>query len=58
MGQNSKMNKNNRQLNDIQIHMRLRTSANQAQIRQHYIPALAAHIIDPLTTSGAVRPTS
>jgi hypothetical protein len=55
MGQNSKTTKNYRQLNDIQIHMRLRTSANQAQIRQHYVPALAAHMVDPLTTGGAVR---
>jgi replication factor C subunit 1 len=54
MGQNSKTTKNYRQLNDIQIHMRLRTSANQAQIRQHYVPALAAHMVDPLTTGGAV----
>lgn len=55
MGQNSKQNKNYRQLNDIQIHMRLRTSANQAQIRQHYVPALAAHIVDPFVAQGSVR---
>lgn len=59
MGNNSKQNKNYRLLNDIQIHMRLRTSANMAQVRQHYVPAFAAHIIDPIINQGSVtRPLS
>lgn len=48
LGQNSKMNKNYRQLNDIHIHMRLKVSANMNQVREHYVPTLFGQIVEPL----------
>jgi len=43
-------------LNEIQIHMRLKVSANTTQIRQHYLPTLFPKLIEPLMAkdSGAV----
>ena len=55
LGQNSKQNKLNRQLTDVQARLRLRASADKSEIRQLYIPALFPHIVQPLMDSGAVR---
>jgi hypothetical protein len=54
LGQNSKQNKLNRQLGDVQIRMRLKVSGDKNEIRQSYIPALFPHIIKPLMDVGAV----
>lgn len=53
LGQNSKQNKLNRQLGDVQIRMRLKVSGDKNEIRQSYIPALFPHIIKPLMDVGA-----
>ncbi|OCF36183.1 replication factor C subunit 1 [Kwoniella heveanensis BCC8398] len=52
LGQNSKMGKLQRQLTDIQIRMRLRVSGSRAEIREQYMPMLAAKIVLPLTQRG------
>jgi replication factor C subunit 1 len=54
LGQNSKQNKLQRQLGDLQIRMRLKVSGNKAEIRQSYIPALFPHAVHPLMDRGAV----
>ncbi|THH17585.1 hypothetical protein EW146_g3254 [Bondarzewia mesenterica] len=53
LGQNSKQNKLNRQLSDVQIRMRLKASGDKSEIRQLYIPALYPHIVMPLIDDGA-----
>ena len=53
LGQNSKQNKMSKLLNEIQIHMRLKVSANTTQIRQHYLPTLFPKIIEPLCAKDA-----
>ncbi|KAF9040693.1 purine nucleotide binding protein [Panaeolus papilionaceus] len=53
LGQNSKQNKLNRQLADVQIRMRLKVSGDKSEIRQSYIPSLYGHIIKPLIDEGA-----
>ncbi|KDQ52029.1 hypothetical protein JAAARDRAFT_210788 [Jaapia argillacea MUCL 33604] len=53
LGQNSKQNKLSRQLNDVQVRMRLKVSGNKSEIRQSYIPALFPHIVMPLMETGA-----
>ncbi|KAF9793271.1 replication factor RFC1 C terminal domain-containing protein, partial [Thelephora terrestris] len=53
LGQNSKRNKLMRQLGDIQIRMRLKVSGDKPEIRQHYIPSLFPHIVQPLMEDGA-----
>ncbi|EPX71172.1 DNA replication factor C complex subunit Rfc1 [Schizosaccharomyces octosporus yFS286] len=40
LGNNSKTNKLYRVLREIQLHMRLKVSANSLEVRQHYIPIL------------------
>ncbi|KAI0054114.1 DNA replication factor C large subunit [Auriscalpium vulgare] len=57
LGQNSKQNKLNRALGDVQIRMRLKVSGDKAEIRQSYIPSLFPHIVEPLIDvgSGAVE---
>lgn len=53
LGQNSKQNKLQRQLGDLQIRMRLKVSGDKAEIRQSYIPALFPHAVRPLMEQGA-----
>lgn len=53
LGQNSKQNKMQKLLSEIQIHMRLKVSANTTQIRQHYLPTLFPKLIDPLCHKDA-----
>ncbi|KAL7416751.1 replication factor RFC1 C terminal domain-containing protein [Mrakia frigida] len=48
LGQNSKQTKMSKLLNEIQIHMRLKVSANTTQIRQHYLPTLFPKLVEPL----------
>lgn len=57
MGNNSKQQKFNKLLHDIQIHMRLKISGNAGQVRQHYIPALFEKLVAPLQdkNAGSVR---
>ncbi|KAG7089509.1 hypothetical protein E1B28_011187 [Marasmius oreades] len=52
LGQNSKQNKLNRQLTDVQARMRLKVSGDKPEIRQAYIPALFPHIVQPLADDG------
>jgi replication factor C subunit 1 len=58
LGQNSKQNKLNRQLGDVQTHMRLKVSGDKSEIRQSYIPALYPSIVQPLIDEGSVSPRS
>ncbi|KAJ3975737.1 purine nucleotide binding protein [Lentinula raphanica] len=53
LGQNSKQNKLNRQLGDVQVRMRLKVSGDKNEIRQSYIPALHPHIVRPLVEEGS-----
>ncbi|KGB77306.2 replication factor C subunit 1 [Cryptococcus deuterogattii R265] len=53
LGQNSKQNKLQRQLTDIQIRMRLRVSGSREEIREQYMPLLASKIVSPLIDRGA-----
>ncbi|KAF9071137.1 replication factor RFC1 C terminal domain-containing protein [Rhodocollybia butyracea] len=53
LGQNSKQNKLNRQLGDVQVRMRLKVSGDKHEIRQSYIPALHPHIVGPLVEEGS-----
>ncbi|KAG1807653.1 replication factor RFC1 C terminal domain-containing protein [Suillus subaureus] len=53
LGHNSKQNKLNRQLGDVQVRMRLKVSGDKHEIRQSYIPALFPHVIKPLIDVGA-----
>ncbi|KAF9457260.1 replication factor RFC1 C terminal domain-containing protein [Collybia nuda] len=53
LGQNSKQNKLNRQLTDVQIRMRLKVSGDKTEIRQSYLPALFPHIVRPLMVDGS-----
>lgn len=55
LGQNSKQNKLNRQLMDIQARMRLKVSSDKQELRQSYIPALFPYIVKPLMDDGVVR---
>ncbi|EGF81020.1 hypothetical protein BATDEDRAFT_653, partial [Batrachochytrium dendrobatidis JAM81] len=52
LGQNSKQAKAQRFLREIQIHMRLRTSADKNQVCQCYLPTLAQLLTRPLSNSG------
>ncbi|TFK53303.1 DNA replication factor C, large subunit [Heliocybe sulcata] len=53
LGQNSRQNKLVRQLNDVQVRMRLKVSGDKSEIRQSYIPALYPVIVKPLMDVGA-----
>ncbi|WVO18431.1 hypothetical protein L204_106148 [Cryptococcus depauperatus] len=53
LGQNSKQNKLQRQLTDIQIRMRLRASGSRAEIREQYMPMLANKVVLPLINEGS-----
>ncbi|KLO13842.1 DNA replication factor C, large subunit [Schizopora paradoxa] len=53
LGQNSKQTKLQRQLNDVQIKMRLKVSGDKPEIRQNYIPALFPRVVKPLVDTGA-----
>ncbi|KAG9317062.1 putative DNA replication factor C, large subunit [Chiua virens] len=53
LGQNSKQGKLNRQLSEVQIHMRLKVSGDKTEIRQSYLPALFHHIVIPLVDEGS-----
>ncbi|KAF9494490.1 DNA replication factor C, large subunit [Pleurotus eryngii] len=53
LGQNSKQNKLNRQLTDVQVRMRLKVSGDKSEIRQSYLPALFPHIVRPLIDDGS-----
>jgi hypothetical protein len=55
LGQNSKQNKLNRQLMDIQARMRLKVSSDKLELRQSYIPALFPYVVKPLMDEGVVR---
>ncbi|CAG8735358.1 11766_t:CDS:2, partial [Acaulospora colombiana] len=48
LGQNSKQNKLQRTLGDIQAKMRMKVSGDKTEIRRQYIPALAPQLVDPL----------
>jgi hypothetical protein len=52
LGQNSKQGKLQRQLNDIQVRMRLVVTSDKPQIRQAYIPALYPRLVNPLLEKG------
>ena len=58
LGQNSKQNKLQRQLGDLQIRMRLKVSGDKAEIRQSYLPALFPHVVQPLMDDGVVSSIS
>ncbi|KAJ3410904.1 hypothetical protein HDV05_003035 [Chytridiales sp. JEL 0842] len=53
LGKNSTQGKNVRLLKEIQLHMRLHTSANKDEVRQSYMPALAPRLTAPLVTKQA-----
>ncbi|KAJ8516409.1 hypothetical protein ONZ45_g6270 [Pleurotus djamor] len=53
LGQNSKQNKLNRQLTDVQVRMRLKVSGDKSEIRQSYLPALYPYIVKPLIDEGS-----
>ncbi|KAL0084708.1 replication factor RFC1 C terminal domain-containing protein [Phycomyces blakesleeanus] len=44
MGQNSKTEKNKRQLHRVKTHMRFKAATTRSEIRRHYIPALNKRI--------------
>lgn len=48
LGQNSHQSKLQRALGDVQAKMRMKVSGDKSEIRRHYIPALAPHLVDPL----------
>ncbi|CAA18875.1 DNA replication factor C complex subunit Rfc1 [Schizosaccharomyces pombe] len=50
LGNNSKTNKLYRMLREIQVHMRLKVSANKLDLRQHYIPILYESLPVKLST--------
>ena len=52
LGKNSTMNKNVRLVKEIQSHMRLRSSGDRHEVRQQYIPALWAELVQKLQTEG------
>jgi Replication factor RFC1 C terminal domain len=52
LGNNSKQGKLQRQLNDVQIRMRLKVSGDRNEIRQSYVPAVFSHIVTPLIGKG------
>lgn len=54
LGQNSKQNKLNRQLIDMQARVRLKVSGDKNELRQSYVPTLFGHIVKPLMDNGAV----
>ncbi|KAJ3488056.1 hypothetical protein NLI96_g3101 [Meripilus lineatus] len=53
LGNNSKQNKLNRRLMDMQARMRLKVSGDKVELRQGYIPALFPHIVKPLMDEGS-----
>src|SRR6267154_1550637 len=54
LGQNSKQNKLNWQLVDVQVLMCPKVSGDKHEIRQLYIPALFPHVVKPLIDQGMV----
>jgi replication factor C subunit 1 len=52
LGKNSTMNKNVRLVKEIQAHMRLRSSGDRHEVRQQYIPALWAELVQKLQAEG------
>jgi replication factor C subunit 1 len=46
------MNKNVRLVKEIQAHMRLRSSGDRHEVRQQYIPALWAELVQKLQAEG------
>ncbi|CDO93594.1 unnamed protein product [Kluyveromyces dobzhanskii CBS 2104] len=53
LGQNSKMGKFYRLLQDIQYHTRLSTSTNKLGLRLQYMPTMKRHLLDPLLREGS-----
>jgi ribonucleotide reductase alpha subunit len=54
LGQNSKQNKYQRLLRELQIHMRLKISGDKNELRQTYLPALAPYLATPIVQNGTV----
>ncbi|KAJ1867888.1 DNA replication factor C complex subunit Rfc1 [Coemansia sp. RSA 989] len=52
LGQNSKGMRLDRQLREVQSHMRLRVAADKNEIRQSYIPAMVPELTRPLASQG------
>ena len=52
LGKNSAQGKANRQVKEIQGHMRLRSSADRNEIRQQYLPALWSQLVKKLEVEG------
>lgn len=48
LGQNSKVNKSNRLLREIEQHMRIKVSGDKSEIRMTYLPLLAKLLTQPL----------
>ncbi|AET41600.1 replication factor C subunit 1 Ecym_8322 [Eremothecium cymbalariae DBVPG len=53
LGQNSKMGKYYRLLQELHYHARLSTSASKSAFRLHYMPTLKRRLLDPLLNDGA-----
>lgn len=53
LGQNSKMGKYYRLLQELQYHTRLSTSANKFSFRMEYMPTLKRKLLNPLVRDGA-----
>ncbi|KAL3233640.1 Replication factor C subunit 1 [Nakaseomyces bracarensis] len=53
LGQNSKMGKYFRLLQELQYHTRLSTSANKFSFRMEYMPTLKRKLLNPLVKEGA-----
>lgn len=52
LGKNSSLGKAMRQVKEIQGHMRLRSSADRHEVRQQYMPALWAQLVQKLAEEG------
>ncbi|KAG8815000.1 hypothetical protein FRC17_000901 [Serendipita sp. 399] len=52
LGQNSKQNKLQRQLGDIQAKMRMKVSGDKSEIRRYYVPALWPRMVQPFAEKG------
>ncbi|KAG9304278.1 hypothetical protein G9A89_019840 [Geosiphon pyriformis] len=52
LGQNSKMGKYQRRLQEIQSRMRLKISGDKNEVRQSYLPALLSALTNPLIQDG------
>ena len=53
LGQNSKMNKYYRLLQELQYHTRLSTSTNKIGLRLEYMPLLKKELLNPLLENGS-----